>query len=32
LERFMAGELLWDAIDEEVEVYDHDILDAGEYR
>jgi ketosteroid isomerase-like protein len=32
LERFAAGEVAWDALDEDVEVYDHDILDAGEYR
>lgn len=27
-----TGEPPWDAIDEEIEVYDHDIMDAGEYR
>jgi ketosteroid isomerase-like protein len=27
-----TGESLWSAFDEEVEVCDHDILDAGEYR
>src|SRR5712691_5202998 len=32
VERFSAGEVLWDALDEKVEVHDHDILDAGEYR
>jgi ketosteroid isomerase-like protein len=32
LERFAAGEVVWDALDEEVEIHDHDILDAGEYR
>jgi ketosteroid isomerase-like protein len=33
LERFAAtGEPAWDALDEQVEVYDHDILDAGVYR
>jgi ketosteroid isomerase-like protein len=32
LERFIAGEVLWDALDEAVEIHDHDILDAGEYR
>jgi ketosteroid isomerase-like protein len=32
LEAFVAGELLWDTIDEDVEIHDHDILDAGEYR
>jgi ketosteroid isomerase-like protein len=32
LEGFIAGEVLWDTIDAEVEVHDHDILDAGEYR
>ena len=32
-ERFMAtGEPDWAAVDQEVEVQDHDILDAGEYR
>ena len=33
LERFVAtGEPAWDMLHEEVEVHDHDILDAGEYR
>jgi ketosteroid isomerase-like protein len=33
LERFGAsGEVPWDLVDEEIEIYDHDILDAGEYR
>jgi ketosteroid isomerase-like protein len=32
LKRFIAGEVLWDALDEAVEIHDHDILDAGEYR
>ena len=32
LERFIEGEVLWDALDEEIEIHDHDILDAGEYR
>ena len=32
LERFIAGEVLWDTLDDELEVHDHDILDAGEYR
>jgi ketosteroid isomerase-like protein len=32
LEGFVAGEILWDTIAEDVEVHDHDILDAGEYR
>jgi ketosteroid isomerase-like protein len=32
LEAFVAGELLWDTIDKDVEIHDHDILDAGEYR
>jgi ketosteroid isomerase-like protein len=32
LEGFVAGEILWDTLDEQVEVHDHDILDAGEYR
>jgi ketosteroid isomerase-like protein len=31
-EGFVAGEILWDTLDEEIEVHDHDILDAGEYR
>jgi ketosteroid isomerase-like protein len=32
-ERLVAtGEPLWDTVHEEVEVHDHDILDAGEYR
>jgi ketosteroid isomerase-like protein len=32
-ETFLAtGEPAWDALDDHVEVYDHDILDAGEYR
>jgi ketosteroid isomerase-like protein len=32
LEGFVAGEILWETMDEEVEIHDHDILDAGEYR
>jgi ketosteroid isomerase-like protein len=32
LERFAAGEILWDALDEEIEIHDHDILDADTYR
>jgi ketosteroid isomerase-like protein len=33
LERFVAtGEPAWDVLHEEIEVHDHDILDAGEYR
>ncbi|HWG08693.1 MAG TPA: nuclear transport factor 2 family protein [Solirubrobacteraceae bacterium] len=33
LERFVAtGEPAWDMLDEEIEVHDHDIVDAGEYR
>jgi ketosteroid isomerase-like protein len=32
LECFIAGEVLWDALDEAIEIHDHDILDAGEYR
>jgi ketosteroid isomerase-like protein len=32
LEAFVAGEVRWDLLDEEVEIHDHDILDAGEYR
>jgi ketosteroid isomerase-like protein len=32
LECFIAGEVLWDALDEAVEIHDHDIPDAGEYR
>jgi ketosteroid isomerase-like protein len=33
LERFVAtGEPAWDMLHEEIEVHDHDILDAGEYR
>jgi ketosteroid isomerase-like protein len=32
LEGFVAGEVMWDILDEEIEVHDHDILDAGEYR
>jgi ketosteroid isomerase-like protein len=32
LECFIAGEVLWDALDEAVVIHDHDILDAGEYR
>ena len=32
LERFMQGDVVWDAFDPQIEVYDHDILDAGEYR
>src|SRR5271165_1174445 len=33
LARFIAtGELSWDLMHEEIEVHDHDIMDAGEYR
>lgn len=32
LERFIAGEVLWETLDPDLEVHDHDILDAGEYR
>jgi ketosteroid isomerase-like protein len=32
LECFIAGEVLWDALDEAIEIHDHDILDAGDYR
>jgi ketosteroid isomerase-like protein len=32
LEGFVAGEIPWETMDEEVEIHDHDILDAGEYR
>src|SRR5438309_6326466 len=33
LERFAAtGEPPWDILHEQVEVYDHDIMDAGEHR
>ena len=32
LEGFVAGEILWETLDQEVEVHDHDILDAGQYR
>jgi hypothetical protein len=33
LERFAAtGEPAWDLLDEQVEVHDHDIMDAGDYR
>jgi ketosteroid isomerase-like protein len=32
VESFAAGEILWDTIGEDVEIRDHDILDAGEYR
>jgi ketosteroid isomerase-like protein len=33
LERFAAtGQPPWDALAEEIEVHDHDIVDAGEYR
>jgi ketosteroid isomerase-like protein len=33
LGRFAAtGEPPWDALHEEIEVHDHDIMDAGEYR
>ena len=28
----MTGEPLWEVIDREIEVYDHDIPDAGSYR
>lgn len=33
LARYMAsGELSWDLMHEEIEVHDHDVMDAGEYR
>jgi ketosteroid isomerase-like protein len=33
LERFAeTGEPAWDALDEAIEVHDHDILDAGDHR
>ena len=33
LERFIAsGELSWDLMHEDIEVHDHDVMDAGEYR
>src|SRR4051812_42204755 len=33
LEHFLAtGEVLWSSLAEQVEVYDHDLPDAGEYR
>jgi ketosteroid isomerase-like protein len=32
LEGFAAGQILWDTVDENIEIHDHDILDAGEYR
>ena len=33
LARFAAtGEPPWDLLDEQIEVHDHDIMDAGEYR
>jgi ketosteroid isomerase-like protein len=33
LAHFVAtGEPPWDALHEDIEVYDHDIMDAGEYR
>jgi ketosteroid isomerase-like protein len=33
LEQFLAtGEVLWSSLDEHVEVHDHDLPDAGEYR
>ena len=32
LESFVAGEIIWETMDEEIEVHDHDILDAGQYR
>ena len=32
MEQFMQGDVAWDALDPQIEVYDHDILDAGEYR
>ena len=28
----VTGEPPWEVLDEEVEVHDHDIMDAGEYR
>jgi ketosteroid isomerase-like protein len=32
LEGFAAGEVRWEALDEQIEIHDHDIPDAGEYR
>jgi len=33
LERFIAtGELSWDLMHEDIEVHDHDVMDASEYR
>jgi ketosteroid isomerase-like protein len=32
LESFVAGKIIWETMDEEIEVHDHDILDAGQYR
>ena len=33
LARFIAtGELSWDLMHEDIEVHDHDVMDAGEYR
>jgi ketosteroid isomerase-like protein len=33
LEVFIAtGEMSWDLLDEDIEVHDHDVMDAGEYR
>jgi len=33
LERFITtGELSWELMDADIEVHDHDVLDAGEYR
>lgn len=32
LERFLAGELLLDTLDEDVEIHDHDIPESGDYR
>jgi ketosteroid isomerase-like protein len=32
LERFADGEVLWDALDDDVVIDDHDILDASAYR
>jgi ketosteroid isomerase-like protein len=32
LESFVAGAINWETMDEEIEIHDHDILDAGQYR
>jgi ketosteroid isomerase-like protein len=31
-ESFVAGAIIWETMDEEIEIHDHDILDAGQYR